>query len=421
MLGPYWAQRFGDFMPQIGVSIAVSPSGNIGVLGAFRGTIDFGLGPLEQTEDGFLDTCIVVLDPSGKPLWNRNLRAPAIQGSIPPSLAFAGEDVIVAGSFSTQHPVDFGQGPLASAGGDDVFVARFDAQGALKWSRQLGDGDDQHALDLTTDPQGNAFVSGRFAGTVSFGVASFFGEPGNDNTFLLELNPEGEAVAAAGFPVQGISYGRIAADAHGHVFMTGALLGSADFGMGTLTSPKEHLFAAGYDGDLHPIYTKVLGDPASETPQTPFDLAVDAEGNAIIAAWSNGPIDLGGGALYPNGAHGAFLLKLDPHGNRVWDEALGPELTELHIANDGASGILLAGTVTDSPSTFSLSRFDANGKTLAHRAMSAAEGSIDVRRIAATPAGDLLLVANVDGTIDLGFGPLTSIGPDALVAKLPGE
>jgi len=45
-------------------------------------------------------------------------------------------NVLVTGSHS--GAVDFGGGPLNSNGGEDVFIAKFGAQGVHQWSRSFG-------------------------------------------------------------------------------------------------------------------------------------------------------------------------------------------------------------------------------------------------------------------------------------------
>jgi hypothetical protein len=86
-----WAQRFDGYdtqlredLPQRATSIAVSPAGNIAVIGGFRGAIDFGLGPLQGDEVDLYDTFVVKLDADGNPIWNRNLKAAGLVGFILP-------------------------------------------------------------------------------------------------------------------------------------------------------------------------------------------------------------------------------------------------------------------------------------------------------------------------------------------------
>jgi hypothetical protein len=58
-------------------------------------------------------------------------------------------NVLLTGDFD--GTVDFGGGPLTSAGSDDIFVAKLDAQGNHLWSKRFGDSYYQQADAVTVD------------------------------------------------------------------------------------------------------------------------------------------------------------------------------------------------------------------------------------------------------------------------------
>jgi Beta-propeller repeat len=68
----------------------------------------------------------------------------------------AAGDIYVAGYF--YGSVDFGSGVLTSAGGADVFLAKFDASGACLWSKRFGDTADQSGASVATDAAGNVYI-----------------------------------------------------------------------------------------------------------------------------------------------------------------------------------------------------------------------------------------------------------------------
>jgi len=103
---------------------------------------------------------------TGKHLWSKCFGDGSIQ------IAYAVVDdasgnVIVTGYI--EDTVDFGGGALTSAGGWDIFVAKFGSEGAHLWSKRFGDGSDQAAEAVAVDASGNAMVTGYFDGTVDFG------------------------------------------------------------------------------------------------------------------------------------------------------------------------------------------------------------------------------------------------------------
>lgn len=104
--------------------LAVDASGDVLVVGDFSGTVDFGGGPLMTTmlpSSGKTDIFVVKLAPNGNHVWSgdygngdyAHAAAVAVDGS---------GNAIVTGYF--QGSIDFGGGPLTSAGGKDLFVAK---------------------------------------------------------------------------------------------------------------------------------------------------------------------------------------------------------------------------------------------------------------------------------------------------------
>ena len=65
--------------------------------------------------------------------------------------------------------MDFGGGPLTSAGGIDIFLAKFDPAGNHLWSKRFGDGFSQIGYSVTVDGADNVLFTGAFSGSVDFG------------------------------------------------------------------------------------------------------------------------------------------------------------------------------------------------------------------------------------------------------------
>jgi hypothetical protein len=170
---PRWSKRFGGAGYDVGNGLAVEASGNIYVSGQS--------GPSFFPTDMFL----VSLGADGVTRWSRNF-AGSTQ-VLPFGLAVdSGGNVYATGGFGGL--VDFGKGPLQSAGGWDVFVTSFTESGAIRWSRGFGGSGDDEGTGLAIDAAGSAYVSGDFEGSVDFGYGSLPSAGGRD-IFLLQLPP----------------------------------------------------------------------------------------------------------------------------------------------------------------------------------------------------------------------------------------
>lgn len=84
--------------------------------------------------------------------------------------------------------MNFGGGVLASLGGKDIFVVKLDAGGNHRWSKRFGDASDQAASAVAVGPDGSAVVVGAFAGSVDFGGGALMSAGGTD-IFVAKFAP----------------------------------------------------------------------------------------------------------------------------------------------------------------------------------------------------------------------------------------
>src|SRR5260370_27876741 len=76
-------------------------------------------------------------------------------------------NTVAAGFF--QGTVNFGSGALTSAGGYDMFIAKYSSAGVCLWSRRFGGAGDEIVKRVALDGSGNIVVVGKFSGTSDFG------------------------------------------------------------------------------------------------------------------------------------------------------------------------------------------------------------------------------------------------------------
>ncbi|TGE25085.1 T9SS type A sorting domain-containing protein [Hymenobacter aquaticus] len=140
--------------------------------------------------------------------------------------------VLVAGNFNGPG-MQVGTTSLtkASAGSaTDLFVARLNAAGTWLWARNTGQGD---VTDLASDTQGNAYLCGEFANTLSFATTQL---TKNRGSYLAKLSSTGTWQWAQALPgTQGYgSYGSyggtycgaLATDEQNHLYVAGRFDGN---------------------------------------------------------------------------------------------------------------------------------------------------------------------------------------------------
>ena len=183
-----WSKRFGDDQPQSGIeaTIAADGSGNILVSGSFKGTVDFGAGPLTTAGT---DIYVAKLDALGNHLWSKRFGDGMPQAPQAPlfrcDVAVDGVgNVLLVGDFA--GTIDFGGGPLISAGSRDIFVAKFDQLGKHLWSKRFGDDQSQGAFSVAPYDSENVLIAGSLRGSVDFGGGPLV-NTGGEELFLAKL------------------------------------------------------------------------------------------------------------------------------------------------------------------------------------------------------------------------------------------
>jgi len=332
-----WAKRIGGTLNDDGKSIVADASGNIYVTGYFCGTVDFnpGTGVYNLTSAGLADIFILKLDAAGNFVWAKSMGG--ISADIGQSLKLDGVgNLIVTGYF--RDIVDFA--PLStviSAGGQDIFVAKYDGSGNFVWAKQMGGPLDEWSTTIALDASGNIYTTGAFYGTCDFdpGTGNFdmtsSGNPSaNYDIFISKLDASGNFVWAKqmGGTINDVGLS-VAVDASGNVYSTGWFQGTADFDPGTGTN---YLTAAGsfdiyilkLDASGNFIWVKTIG---SGLPEGGASIALSAAGYIYIAGWFYNTVDFDPGPgvfnLTSAGEYDVFILKLNSSGNFVWATRMG--------------------------------------------------------------------------------------------------
>ncbi|WP_342381481.1 hypothetical protein NVS55_17765 [Myxococcus stipitatus] len=180
---PLWAKDVGPAHQQTGWRLAVDREGNLFGAGAFFGTLDLGGGPLVSQDT---DVFVVSLDPEGNHRWSRRFGGPGPDWGHDVHLDPDG-DPVVTGSFTAT--VDFGAGPLTSAGLDDIFVMKLGRQGKARWSRAFGDISSQTAYRVVSAGRSDVVLAGPLVGTVDFGSGPVTGTSSR-TSFLARVPPK---------------------------------------------------------------------------------------------------------------------------------------------------------------------------------------------------------------------------------------
>lgn len=179
-------------------------------------------------------------------------------------------------------------------GGNDVFLASYDASGTPQWAKIFGGSSGDRSLAVAADAGGNSYICGYYSQTATFGNFTLTAEDSTD-IFVAKVSNAGQIiwVKSAGGNGNDAAVG-IAVDSQGHVVITGLFRGAAQFGTINLVStdntngsPSSDLFTARLDNNGNWLWVK---KGSSNTDDRPTDVCVDGQNNIYITGQFSGDI-----------------------------------------------------------------------------------------------------------------------------------
>jgi hypothetical protein len=250
--------------------------------------------------------------------------------------SFVDGSSVAVGTFNGGDPV-FGPGEanetqLTNAGGDDVFVARYAANGTLAWARGVGSTGTDAAYAVVGFPNGSCIVTGTFSGTVTFGLGEFtqttLVAAGTAELFLARYNSDGTLAWAKRAGGGGtVAYGLgLAALSDGGVVATGSYAGGAVFGpgeAGATTLGWDSLldaFVARYASDGTLVWAKRASGPGYEEG---LSVATFSDGSSVVTGYyEDSPVfgigEVNQTTLGASAPREFFLARYDANGALSW-------------------------------------------------------------------------------------------------------
>jgi hypothetical protein len=255
---------------------------------------------------------------------------------------------------------DFGGTTVCSAGGIDMFLAKYDYNGNLIWVKRGGgaDSDLGYSLDITDN---HVYVTGAFIGNANFNTPSATGSNELVSRGMFEFSANDQDIFLAKYTLDGdlvwirraggvnYDYAKSIAVYDNNVYITGNFSNDADFNTPTLSGTNEissagnsDIFVAKYTSDGDFIWAKRAGGAGSDFGQT---IAI-SNGNIYVGgdfagtANFNTPSAIGFNELVANGGGNSdgFITKYDVDGNVLWMRRMGStdydEVTSIAVHNN---------------------------------------------------------------------------------------
>jgi hypothetical protein len=173
-------------------------------------------------------------------------------------VAWHGSDTFLAGMFDGTMPV--GSTMLTSTGGLDLFVAKLDNAGQVVWARSFGGSGDDYGPRIGVDGAGDLYIAGTFQSQIGFGAVNL-ASAGSDDVYLAKLRgSDGAVLWATSIGATGSdNIIDLTVDASGRVVITGNASGALNIGGGNQGGLDA--FIACYEGVAQLRWVRVIGTP----------------------------------------------------------------------------------------------------------------------------------------------------------------
>jgi hypothetical protein len=332
-----WSRTLGDSLELGTNKLAVDASGNALLALEFRGTVDFGGGPV--TAAGFRDGIIAKYDAAGNHLWSRNFGGTSAFVQVKAAGVDGFGNLVVAGTFTGD--IDFGGEVLSyTPFTTNMFVVKFDADGNHVWSEKFTGGLVEITA-VTGDVYGNTIVTGYHGSTFDFGGGPL--DADIYDIFIAKYGPAGTHSWSYSFGEPGTYQHAfdVATDAAGGVIITGHFKTTLDLGGGPMISAGGwDMFVGKFDRFGAHSWSQRFGDANT---QRSYSVAVGGASQVTIAGHSFGSVDFGGGALVGDPID-LCVARFDQHGAHLWSRRLDVE--NLGLQNDKPYAIAAASNAT---------------------------------------------------------------------------
>ena len=340
-------------------------------------------GNLGATNKGARDAFVSKFDAEGTLQWTQQLGTSDHDSSYGVSADGLG-NVYISGQ-------TYGALGLTNEGGPDAFLSKYDASGTLHWTQQLGTSVWDRSWSVSADGLGDVYISGDTHGNLEGTNA------GSDDAFLSKYDARGSLQWTRQIGTSSTEYGRsVSADGRGSVYISGWTAGSLG---GTTNAGGHDAYISKYDTSGTLQWTQQLGTSDHDSS---YGVSADGLGSVYISGWTAGSLE-GINA----GDRDAFLSKYDANGNLQWTRQLGTSASDVSgsVSADRLGSVYisggtfgsLGGTSAGNNDAF-LSKYDASG-TLLWTQQLGTSGNDGSSGVSADGLGNVYISGSTEGSL----------------------
>ena len=315
----HWTRLLGSAENDFGNGIAVDASHNVYIAGTTEGDLGGTVNP------GRSSIFVAKYDTAGNRQWTRIIGNHTGNYGEGIAVDATGNAYVTGWTYGTLDGV-------ASTGGYDIFVIKFDPSGVKQWTRLFGSSENDSGHAIAVDGSGNSYLTGSVRGSLDGGPFE-----GEYDIFVAKYDTEGAKQWSTTFGTRSEERGEgIAVDAAGNSYTTGYTRGDLD---GNACAGDTDIFVTKYDTNGNKQWTTLLGTP---TYDEGVAVAADSKGYIYTTGFTYGDLD----GVAGNGGYDIFIIKYDSSGNKQWTKLLGSRDSDYasSIATGSGGNVYMTGT-----------------------------------------------------------------------------
>jgi len=223
-----WSKEFGDGFPLSVTGLTIDKNSNILLSGWFTSTIDFGGGQITAT--GAPDIFLTKFTSAGTHIWSTGYFGPGSQNQLKITTD-KDNNIILTGVYSGK--MNFGNFTITSKGASDIFLAKLNPDGTnFFWVKSFGSQANEYSRNLATDTIGNIYLTGYFFYLLDLGGGMVLQSAGNNDIFMAKFDANGNYIWSKNFgDANNVQKGEnIVVDEQGNFFASGTFAGVVNFG-----------------------------------------------------------------------------------------------------------------------------------------------------------------------------------------------
>ncbi|HYV55461.1 MAG TPA: T9SS type A sorting domain-containing protein [Chitinophagaceae bacterium] len=329
-------------------------------------------------------------------------------------------NVYVSGQYT--DTAVFSSDTIISSSYEDIFLAKYDANGNLTWIKSVGGYNIDFSSSLAIDNNNNIYMTGVNYGTAVFDTITLNNFSG-PNAFVAKFDSAGNVQWAMAIGSTDWDEGGGIAVQNNNLYITGTFSLSVVMGSTTLTSlGQRDFYLAKLDLNGNYLWARSAGSIQIDAGGS---LAVDALGNIFVTGIFYDDITIGTTTLINQGDFDMFLAKYDDAGNLLWAKSGGGNGDDFSsgLALDSNSNIYVSlsgsttcmfGTITVSTygdKDIMLAKYDSSGNVIWAQHAGGAMRDIG-GKIVVADNNKIYQTGSFEGNVTFGTITLTLSGDD---------